>query len=92
MPRSSVCELCGSDNDVKSFDVVPSDSSEDQSVYLCSTCRTHENPDAIDTNHWRCLNDSMWSEVDGVKVVAYRVLSILNLKIYLIYYILKMIY
>lgn len=26
-------------------------------------------------NDWRCLNDSMWSEVEAVKVVAYRMLT-----------------
>lgn len=29
----------------------------------------------MDANHWRCLNDSMWSEYDSVKVVAWRMLS-----------------
>lgn len=28
----------------------------------------------MDGNHWRCLNDAMWSEVDAVKVIAYRML------------------
>jgi protein PhnA len=29
----------------------------------CNTCIDQiENPDNIDLNHWRCLNDSMWSE------------------------------
>lgn len=29
----------------------------------------------MDVNHWRCLNDSMWSEHDAVKVVVWRMLS-----------------
>jgi|TARA_B110000881_G_C18440097_1_gene445493 protein PhnA len=29
----------------------------------------------IDPNHWRSLNDSMWSEVDAVKVIAWRMLD-----------------
>jgi protein PhnA len=31
--------------------------------------------DTTDVNHWRCLNDSMWSEYDAVKVIAWRMLS-----------------
>lgn len=28
----------------------------------------------MDPNHWRCLNDSMWSAVPAVQVMAWRVL------------------
>jgi protein PhnA len=30
---------------------------------------------ATDANFWRCLNDSMWSEVPAVKVLAWRMLD-----------------
>ena len=29
----------------------------------------------MDSNHWRCLNDSMWSEPLPVKVMAWRMLN-----------------
>ena len=29
----------------------------------------------MDANHWRCLNDSMWSTVPAVQVIAWRMLS-----------------
>jgi protein PhnA len=32
----------------------------------------------MDANHWRCLGDSMWSEVPAVKVVAWRLLTKLS--------------
>jgi protein PhnA len=28
----------------------------------------------MDANHWRCLNDAMWSEVPGVQVMSWRML------------------
>jgi protein PhnA len=28
----------------------------------------------VSPNDWRCLNDSMWSETEAVKVIAYRML------------------
>ncbi|MFZ9035370.1 MAG: alkylphosphonate utilization protein [Francisellaceae bacterium] len=34
-----------------------------------------ENPEQMDANHWRCLNDSMWSGVPAVQVMAYRLLK-----------------
>lgn len=69
--RSTVCELCGSDEGLQAYTVAPK---EDQ-ILVCSTCHEQiENPEAMDSNHWRCLNDSMWSEVNGVKVIAWRLL------------------
>lgn len=53
----------------------PSDINE-TNVLLCETCLSQiENPDAIDPNHWRCLNDSMWSEFPAVQVLSWRMLN-----------------
>jgi protein PhnA len=71
-----VCELCGSDVELSAFEVAPSDGSSAESVMVCSTCKSQlDDPDTIDANHWRCLNDSMWSSVPAVQVVAYRMLK-----------------
>lgn len=71
------CELCGSDNNLEVYKVPPTkDDSLKTSIYACKTCISQiEEPDTTDANHWRCLNDSMWSEHDAVKVVAWRMLS-----------------
>ncbi len=73
----SKCELCGATDALSVFPVPPSsDDSVDQSVLLCDTCRTQiENPEQVDPNHWRCLNDSMWSQVPAVQVLAWRMLN-----------------
>ncbi|MEA3383603.1 MAG: PhnA domain-containing protein [Campylobacterota bacterium] len=74
-----VCELCGSSEGLDIYEVTPSNGTVEQSVYVCTTCKDQlEDNSKMDENHWHCLNDSMWSEVDAVKVVAYRVLSILK--------------
>lgn len=72
-----VCELCGSNNELESYEVPPvSTGGLDGSVLACSTCKGQiENPDTTEVNHWRCLNDSMWNENDAVKVVVWRMLS-----------------
>jgi protein PhnA len=74
---NSKCELCGALTDLKVYEVPPvSSGGLEGSLLACSTCIEQvENPDASDANHWRCLNDSMWSEFPAVKVVAYRMLS-----------------
>ncbi len=71
-----VCELCGSDEALSVFEVAPSNGSVEQSVFVCSTCKFQlENPQHVDANHWRCLNDSMWSSEPAVQVIAYRMLT-----------------
>lgn len=73
----SKCELCGATESLAVFAVPPaSDNSVDQSVLLCDTCRNQiDNPEQVDANHWRCLNDSMWSQVPAVQVLAWRMLN-----------------
>lgn len=70
------CELCVSKNELTIYEVPPiSTGGVDGSVLACKTCVDQiENPETTDANHWRCLNDSMWSEYRAVKVVAWRML------------------
>ncbi len=76
----SKCELCSSANELSAYTVPPknSENAEDQLV-LCSTCLSQvNNTDQLDVNHWRCLNESMWSQIPAVQVMAYRLLSQLS--------------
>ncbi|MCX5865663.1 MAG: PhnA domain-containing protein [Deltaproteobacteria bacterium] len=76
----SKCELCGATEGLGVHEVPPSsNSSADQCVLICATCREQiENPENMDTNHWRCLNESMWSQVPAVQVMAWRMLKRLS--------------
>ena len=70
------CELCGSTTDLSAYEVQPSKGNEDGKIVICGNCNNQiENPDAVESNHWRCLNDSMWSEVPAVQVMAWRMLT-----------------
>jgi len=72
----SKCELCGATDNLEVCEVAPSDGTAEQSVLVCTTCREQiDNPDKTDANHWRCLNDSMWSQVPAVQVMAWRMLT-----------------
>ena len=73
----SKCELCGAEENLKVYTVLPTQKGGlDESVMACSTCIDQiENPDNVDLNHWRCLNESMWNENVAVQVVAWRMLS-----------------
>ena len=71
------CELCTASDNLSIYDVPPNPQGTfDDSILICETCKTQlDNPDVADPNHWRCLNDSMWSEVAAVQVVAWRMLK-----------------
>ncbi len=73
----NVCELCGSDHDLKVYNLPPnSKNTINDSILTCGVCHEQlEDADKTDANHWRCLNDSMWSEHVSVQVVAWRMLS-----------------
>lgn len=66
------CELCGSDKELKPYQIQPMHTGGiDEHILACSTCTGQiEYPETTDPNHWRCLNDSMWSEFDSVKIIA----------------------
>jgi protein PhnA len=74
---NSKCELCTAEQDLTTYKVPPdSDDSADTCVLICSICRDQiENPEKTDVNHWRCLNDSMWSQTPAVQVLAWRMLN-----------------
>ncbi|BAO43022.1 PhnA domain-containing protein [Thiolapillus brandeum] len=74
------CELCGSESELAVYPIPPDgDERADRSVLLCAVCQSQiEDPETVDPNHWRCLNDSMWSQVPAVQVMAWRMLTRLS--------------
>lgn len=74
---NGTCELCGATENLKQFEVLPTRKGDlDESIYACATCIDQiENPEKMDANYWRGLNDSMWSEHIPVQVVSWRMLN-----------------
>lgn len=73
----SKCELCSATDSLGVYEVPPtSNGSADECVLLCETCRRQiEDPEKMDVHHWHCLNDSMWTPVPAVQVMAWRMLK-----------------
>lgn len=71
------CELCGNPELLQVFEVSHApNAGADAAILVCGTCASQlEAPDTMDPNHWRCLNDSMWSPVPAVQVIAWRTLN-----------------
>lgn len=69
------CEICSSQEYLLVHVVSPKNgNSVNEIVHMCTSCDAQIKSKEYDVNHWRCLNDAMWSEVDAVKVISYRVL------------------
>ena len=79
----NACELCGATDSLEQivhldvYEVPDSPKNvKDTSILACETCRTQlEDESLVDPNHWRALNDSMWSPVPAVQVVVFRMLD-----------------
>ncbi|PKA82571.1 phosphonoacetate hydrolase [Ulvibacter sp. MAR_2010_11] len=73
----SKCELCSSAENLSVYEVPASPKSgEEAGILVCKICLEQiEDPEKRDPNHWRCLNDSMWSTVPAVQVTAWRMLQ-----------------
>lgn len=76
----SKCELCSAETTLSPFVVAPHTFvTVDHAIMICDTCKTQiDAPETTDANHWRCLNESMWSQVIPVQVMAWRQLTQLS--------------
>jgi protein PhnA len=74
---SSKCELCNSKEKLTAYSLPDiKENGLQAALHACNVCTEQMNDaDVIDPNHWRCLNDSMWSEHDAVKIMAWRMLN-----------------
>ncbi|TGV04219.1 PhnA domain-containing protein [Flavivirga rizhaonensis] len=74
---NNACELCTSTEDLKQYTIPPSlNENVANDILVCKTCLDQiEGQTDMDVNHWRCLNDSMWSEHVAVQIMAWRMLQ-----------------
>lgn len=73
----SKCELCSATEKLRKYEVPPdSKGAADDSILICEICNDQmDNAKKMDVNHWRCLNESMWSQIPVVQVTAWRMLT-----------------
>lgn len=59
------------------YKVPPQDHAyEENSIMICSKCEAQiEKKEPLDQEHWKKLTETMWSEVPGVQVMAWRMLN-----------------
>ncbi len=73
----NTCELCKSQQGLKLFEVLPQpQSKDDNTILICSDCRAQiEKKQELNSSHWACLTESMWSEIPAVQVISWRMLN-----------------
>ena len=65
------CDLCSNEEELSEYVVAP----KEDTIKICKYCASNiENP-KNNENHWKCLNDSMWSTSPAVQVIVFRLLS-----------------
>ena len=73
----NICEMCGAIHDLRVMAVEPLDNrGADEWIHICQSCGDQvEGKEELDEDHWRILNDSIWSPVPGVKIISWRILK-----------------
>ena len=76
----SKCELCGAESELQVYEIPPVTTADaEHAVLTCNVCYSQiTNNTELDPNHWHCLNDSMWTPVPAVQVMAWRILKRLD--------------
>jgi protein PhnA len=71
------CELCTSTDSLSIYEIPPhSNKNADDSILVCEKCKQQlDKKEELDSKHWQCLNESMWSETPAVQVVSWRMLN-----------------
>lgn len=71
------CELCKSTHELSVYEVPYSQYNDaDHCVLLCSNCLAQiEKKAELNSEHWHCLSEAMWSEVPAIQVVSWRMLN-----------------
>ena len=81
-PSGRSCEkCCASRTKLQIHEVPPVPEGPDYNhcIMICETCKEQiEHPKRMDSNHWRCLNGAVWSEVTAVQVMAVSLLKRLD--------------
>ena len=74
---NSCCEISGSNEDLEIYLVAPkTEETTENCILITKLLKSQiENPETIDANDWRGLNESMWNENLPVQIVSWRILT-----------------
>lgn len=77
----SSCEICASTGTplgIYEIPPAPIEPDYDRCLFICEECRDRlGNPDRLVSDHFRCLNNTVWSEVAAIQALSIRILRII---------------
>jgi protein PhnA len=73
----NACELCTSTTALEHYIVAPEKQKTERTcVLICAKCTAQiEKKEALDSTHWSCLTNSMWSEIATIQIISWRMLN-----------------
>ena len=71
------CELCSSTNNLSIYEVGPDTATKEEiAIYFCGKCKAQlEKKEMPEPDHWKILEQTMWSEIPAIQVVSWRMLN-----------------
>ncbi|MCD4781821.1 MAG: phnA protein [Candidatus Omnitrophica bacterium] len=78
----SKCELCEADDvKLRVFELPPYENEPiiEQCLMICEKCsRQITKPKLMDPQHWRCLYNTIWSDINAIQVLTIYLLNLLS--------------
>lgn len=69
--QCELCEIAGVKLQITEVPPTPKEPDFDHCIFTCETCTEQiANPKRIESNHWRCLNKAIWSNIPAIQVIA----------------------
>ncbi len=68
------CELCNNETAVHTFNLNAKEDDINFQVAICNTCKTSMEDEKAEF-HWRCLEGSIWSPIESVQALSFRLLN-----------------
>lgn len=78
---NSKCELCeaqGVSLKILEVDPVPKTPDYNHCIFICDECQSSMNKPEKFSNHWRCLNGAVWSDVTAIQVQSVLILRAIS--------------
>jgi protein PhnA len=68
------CELCNNETAAHTFYLNSKEDDINLQVAICNTCKSSVEDEKAEF-HWRCLEGSIWSPIESVQALCYRILK-----------------
>jgi len=73
--RCECCSRSGSRLEILELEPLLEEPAPDHALFLCESCiKQIQHPEKMNPHDWRCLHDTIWSELPALQVLSVRLL------------------